>query len=511
MKRFITLLIVLASLLSCYRQGAIPKTAELRYGFPSEPVTLDPLSPSNTADGRSILFNVFEGLVKPDTSGRLQPCAAESWAIGEDGLIYDFKLRRGVFFHDGSPLNSADVQFTLETASEAGFPGFTRIEKIEALGDMDLRITLTEADPEFLPYLAIGIVKAGNTEREKNINGTGPFYIESYEIQRSLVLRRFSAYWQLLQNSAPAFTAPGSERVPLEKVTVVFLADSNALLLALQGGSIDGASLTGSLAEQLNHDLFDITPYYSASVQLLALNNAVPPLNDIRVRQAINYSVDIQEIIDTAFYGNGEPSGSPLIPGLEAYYENELRDPYPRDIERARSLLSRAGYGGNNQKKLSMEITVPSNYAMHVDTAQVIAGQLEKAGVSASIRQIDWASWLSDVYRGRKYEATIISLDALNVSPRSFLSRYRSDSDSNFINFHSADFDRVYDASLTETDDEKRAALYREAQRIVSDQAAAVYIQDILGFKVFRGGAFGGVLNYPLYILDFAPLYWTGK
>jgi len=511
------LMIILASLLSCYRQGSELRN-ELRYGFPSEPVTLDPLNPANTAEGRSVLFNIFEGLVKPDSSGKLQACVAESWVIGQDGLTYDFKLRRGVFFHDGSLLTAADVQFTLETASGAGFPGFSRIEKIETLNGMesgmDIRITLSEADPEFLPYLAIGIVKAGNTEREKNINGSGPFFLESYELQRFMVLKRFEGYWRLFNandsGAQAAFLSGEDERVPLEKVTIVFLSDSNAMLLALQGGSIDGATLTGALLEQIDPLLFDITPFYSASVQLLALNNAV--LNDIRVRQAINYSVDIQEIIDTAFYGKGEPSGSPLIPGLEAYYEEALRDPYPRDIERARSLLSRAGYGAaTGQKELSLEITVPSNFVMHVDTAQVIAEQLKQAGINAAIRQVDWASWLSDVYRDRKYEATIISLDAINVSPRSFLARYRSDSDSNFLNFHSVDFDRVYDASLIETDDEKRAALYREAQRIISDQAASVYIQDIVGFTVFRGGAFGGVVHYPLYILDFAPLYWTGK
>ncbi|GHV66491.1 diguanylate phosphodiesterase [Spirochaetia bacterium] len=465
---------------------------ELRYGFSSEPATLDPLSPSNTADGRSILFNVFEGLVKPDTDGRLLPAAAESWTVEQGGLVYNFRLRPGVKFHDGSLLTSADVKFTLDTAIAANFAGFTDIAGVETQGDLGLRVTLKAPDPEFLPYITIGIVKAATADREKNPIGTGPFKIESYTVQQSLVLRKFDDYWQ---KGLPA----------LEKVTVVFLADSDALLLGLQGGSLDGASVTGGLIPQLDPRRFDIVPGYSASIQLLALNNAAPPLNDARVRRAINYAVDVGEIIDTAFYGNGEASGSPLIPGLEVYYDKSLKNPYPADIARAKALLAEAGYGEGG-KKLSLEITVPSNYTMHVDTAQVILEQLARAGIEGSIKLVDWATWLSDVYRGRQYQSTIISLDANNVSPRSFLARYQSSSGSNFINYKDANFDRIYQAVLTEPDEQKRISLYREAQRIISENAASVYIQDIYSFKAFRGGAYEGVKNYPLYVIDFASI-----
>jgi peptide/nickel transport system substrate-binding protein len=491
---------VLAALVSpaCSRQSGGAETGnELRYGFAAEPATLDPLDPKNTADGRSILFNVFEGLVKPDTEGRLLPCVAESWTIEQGGRVYVFSLREGLRFHDGSTLSAADVEFSLNTAADAGFEGFGGIEKIETPNDHEVRITLKNPDPEFLPYLTVGIVKAGSSGRDKKAVGSGPYSIESWTVQQSIVMRKFSAY----RNAAPR---------GLEKITLVFLPDSASLILGLRGGSIDGAGLTGALAQQLDPSAFDIVPGFSAMVQLLALNNGVKPLDDVRVRQAVNYAVDIQEIIDTAFYGQGKPSGSPLIPGLSLYYEQSLANPRPRDLDKARSLLSGAGWGDGG-RRLSLEITVPSNYTMHVDTAQVIANQLGKIGISVSIRQIDWAAWLSDVYRGRKYQATVISLDAATVSPRGFLSRYRSGADSNFINFHSAEFDRIYDAAVAEPDEEKRIALYKEAQRIVSANAASVFIQDIMGFKAFRRGAFGGVLNYPVYVNDFASMYRTGQ
>ncbi|MDR2159054.1 MAG: ABC transporter substrate-binding protein [Treponema sp.] len=469
---------------------------ELRFGLTTEPATLDPLSPANTADGRSILFNVFEGLVKPDTEGRFRPAAAESWTQEEGGRVYTFTLRGGLVFHDGSPVTPEDVKFTLDTAARAGFEGFARIEGVEITGSRNIRIILGEPDPEFLPYLTVGIVQKNNTDREKKPVGTGPFMIEEYAAQRFLTLAKNPAYWQ--------------KGIPhLDRVTFVFLADSDALLLGLRGESIDGAGVTGSVVRQLDPARFDAVPGPSAAVQLLALNNGVKPFDDIRVRRAVNYGIDIPRIIDTAFYGEGEPSGSPLIPGLVHYYEGALKDPYPFDPAKARSLLAEAGYGNGTAggNTLSLEITVPSNYTMHVDTAQVVVNQLSAVGIDATIKLVDWATWLSDVYRGRNYQGTIISLDAVNVSPRSFLARYLSGGESNFVNFRSAEYDRVYNTALVETDEAKRINLYKEAQRIISENAAGVYIQDIMGFTVFPKGRFRGVVNYPLHVIDLSSVY----
>jgi peptide/nickel transport system substrate-binding protein len=256
------------------------------------------------------------------------------------------------------------------------------------------------------------------------------------------------------------------------------------------------------MAAQLDANQFDIIDNYGAAIQLLALNNAAGPLANVNVRRALNYGIDIQNIIDTAFFGEGEPSGSPVIPGL-ASYESGLT--YPYEAETARALLAEEGFNAEN--KLTLEITVPSNYTQHIDTAQVIVSQLEKIDVSATIKLVDWATWLNDVYSGRQYEATIISLDSPIVSAKSFLSRYETQAGNNFVNFSSAEFDEVYNTALNEIDDAERIRLYQEAQRIITENAASVYIQDIFSFFVLRKGKFGGALNYPLYTTDFASIY----
>jgi peptide/nickel transport system substrate-binding protein len=451
---------------------------------------MDPLSPSNTADGRSILFNVFEGLVKPDTEGNLQGAGAESWTVEEWGREYTFTLREGLLFSDGSPVGTGDVVFSLQTAMDAKFTGFDQIETVEALGERRIRLSLKNPDPEFLPYLTSGIVPASNPDREKNPIGTGPFVIASYTPQVSLVLEKNPHYRE-------------GDRPGLDRVTIVFAANSEALLTGLRGGNINGANVTGGVLEQLDGGRFDVFRTNSNAVQLLALNNGVRPLDDVRVRRAINYGIDIPEIIETAFYGRGESSGSPLIPGLRAAYDESLRDPYPADVEKARALLGEAGFSGG----FPLEITVASNYSMHVDTAQVVVNQLARIGIRAAIKLVDWGTWLSEVYRGRNYQATIISLDSNTVSPRGFLARYRSDAGGNFINFKNSAYDRVFDASLAETGDAERRELYREAQRIISENAASVYIQDIQNFQVLAAGRFAGVVHYPLYVVDFKEIY----
>ncbi|MDR3146671.1 MAG: ABC transporter substrate-binding protein [Treponema sp.] len=471
--------------------GGRVEGGQLRLGSTTEPVTLDPLNPSNTADGRSILFNVFEGLVKPAPDGSFIPAVAEKYAIEQNGLVYAFTLRRGLRFHNGSPVTAEDVEFSLNTAIAGGFSGLDRIEKVAIEPGGGIRVTLKAPDIDYLPYLTVGIVPKSNADRERNPVGTGPFSISSYTAQQSLVLVKNRGYWQ-------------PELPHLDQVTVIFVADSDSLLLSLQGGNIDSASISGSLLQQLDTSRFDYVPSYSNAVQLLALNNAVKPLDDIRVRQALNYGVDAQQIIDAAFYGQGEPSGSPLIPGLSRYYEASLKNSYPLDTVRARSLLASAGY----ENGFSLEITVASPYVMHVDTAQVIVNQLAKIGVTATIKLVDWATWLQEVYFGRHYQATIISVDAPQVSPDGFLSRYRSDSEVNFINFKSPAFDKVYDAARTEADDSVRIRLFKEAQRIVSEEAASVYIQDILGFRAFVKG-YAGAISYPLYVFDLSTIYKT--
>ena len=200
--------------------------------------------------------------------------------------------------------------------------------------------------------------------------------------------------------------------------------------------------------------------------------------------------------------GKGTEVGSSMFPSFGKYYMPELNDTYNTDIEKAKALLAEAGYPNG----FEFSITVPSNYQQHVDTAQVLKEQFKKIGVTANINLVEWDSWLEDVYMGRNYEATVIGVDASTFSPRAMLSRFVSDAGNNFVNFNSSAYDKAYNAAISSTDDAVVTENFKECERILANEAANVYIQDLPNL-VAVNNKFGGYEFYPLYVMDFSKLY----
>lgn len=458
-------------------------------GTTTEPDYLDPYQATG-ADTRSLLFNVFEGLVKPDPDGNLQPAVAESLPdISEDGLTYTFKVRSGIKFHNGNAVTAEDVKYSLDKAREYKIAGIVSIDTVEVADTSTVKVTLGDADNSFLAYLTVAIVPKDYEEQNTKPVGTGPFVLESFTPQQSIVLKKNAEYWQ--------------EELPyLDEVIYKFKTDTNALLLDLQSGSVDYASVDYNNARQLG-DSFTLVQSNSNAVQQLNLNNTFKPFSDIKVRQAVSHAVDPDEIINTVNFGKGVRVGTPVIPGLKTYYDASLTNAYGKDVDKAKQLLSEAGYADG----FELTITVPSNYQVHVDTAQVIVNQLQAIGVKATIRQVDWATWLSQVYQGRQYEATIISVDGSSLTPESYLARYVSTSSSNFFNYSSAEYDALYSDAVKETDAARRSELFKQAQQLISRDAVNVFIQDISSFRALKQG-FEGYLSYPLYVFDASTIYY---
>lgn len=328
----------------------------------SEPDFLDPLL-ATAADTRAVLFNVFEGLVKPDESGNLIPAIASSYEISKDALQYTFKLRQGVKFHNGNTVTAEDVKYSLDRASgkEDGKilkAELANIKSVDVKDASTIEINLTKADTDFLPYLTSAIIPKDYKDQNTKPIGTGPFKFVQYTKQQQLVLQKNPDYWQ--------------KGLPhLDKVTYKITADSNTTLLDLKAGTIDVAWVTKDQTDQLTSS-YDVLKGSANLIQLLVLNNAVKPFNDIKVRQALNYAIDKQNIIDTVAFGIGTPAGTNFFSSFTKYFQPGLEKTYTKNIQKAKDLLTEAGYPNG----FETTITVPSNYQYHVDTAQVIAEQL---------------------------------------------------------------------------------------------------------------------------------------
>ena len=468
---------------------------ELSIGIAQDFDSLDP-DHMTAAGTKEVLFNVFEGLVKPNAEGEIVPAVASEVTRSEDGLQYVFTLRDGVKFHNGSPVTMDDVLWSIERRrngedTAALLPALSVIADLQA-EENRLTVTLSEPSNEFLAYIMNAyILPAGYEDLETAPVGTGPYKFVSRAVQDSLVLERFEDYW--------------GEKGGIRKVTFKILENSEGLILGLQSGALDlVAHLTSDQTAQLKGDDFRIEVGSMNLVQALYLNNAEKPFDDVRVRQALCYAVDKQAVIDLAFDGYGIPLGTSMFPSFGKYYDESLTDYYSYDPEKAKELLSEAGYPDG----FDMTITVPSNYTPHVNTATVLVELLREVGIRVTVQPVDWNTWLEEVYGNRQFQSTITGLTSDNMTARKLLERFGSEIGNNFTNYSNAEYDEILAKAVAAKDDAEQTELYRALERNLTENAANVYLQDMADLVAVRSGL-EGLTFYPIYVLDVSALSWS--
>ncbi len=480
------------ALTGCSGDKEAENSSQITIGIPQDvEESLDPHK-MVAAGTKEVLFNLFEGLVKPDSDGSLIPAVASAYEESEGGKVYTFTLREGVKFHDGSLVTAEDVKFSIDKCADTSNGGplveaFSNIESVTIKDASTVVITLKEADTEFLAYMTTAIIPASNTAADTNPIGTGPYKFVSRSPQENFIMEKFDEYW--------------GEGANIEHVTFKICANADSIVMDLEGGSIDMfPRVTATQAAELS-DNFEVLEGTMNLVQALYLNNAVAPFDDVKVRQALCYAISPQEIMTIISDGKGTELGSSMFPAFGKYFMKELNDTYNQDTEKAKALLAEAGYPDG----FSFTITVPSNYQPHIDTAQVLVEQFKAIGVTAEIQLIEWDSWLSDVYQNREFQSTVVGVDASNLTGAALLQRFVSDSSKNFINFNNADYDTALANAIASTDDAEKTKYYKECQTILSTEAANVYIQDLPEFVAINK-KYTGYEFYPIYVQDIAKL-----
>lgn len=386
------------------------------YGMTQDLASLDPHVDTD-AGTRDVVFNLYEGLVKPTSDGGFIPAVASDYIISDDAKTYTFTLRDGITFHDGTPVTIEDVKYSIDRYAEiqgesSAFSSL--VDSVEVQDDKTLVVNLKESYSEFLPMMTIAIIPQSNEDPAGNPIGTGPFKYVSYTPGQNLELEKYDGYWQ--------------EGVPsLDSVEFKFIADVDTAFVELQAGTIDILKyLTSAQAETLGDD-YNIVQGSMNLVHAMYLNSAYEPLSKTEVRQALCYAVDRDAINNFIFGGKSHIIGSHMIPAMSKYYEPEAETVYSYDPEKAKELLADAGYADG----FDLEITVPSSYSQHVDSAQIIADELSQVGINVTLNQVEWSTWLQDVYKGGNFQATVIGFDG-TLAPSDWLKKYVTDDAKNF-------------------------------------------------------------------------------
>lgn len=460
------------------------------YGMTQDLASLDPHVDTD-AGTRDVVFNLYEGLVKPTSDGGFIAAVASDYTISDDAKTYTFTLRDGITFHDGTPVTIEDVKYSIDRYAEiqgesSAFSSL--VDSVEVQDDKTLVVNLKESYSEFLPMMTIAIIPQSNEDPVGNPIGTGPFKYVSYTPGQNLELEKYDGYWQ--------------EGVPsLDSVEFKFIADVDTVFVELQAGTIDILKyLTSAQAETLGDD-YNIVQGSMNLVHAMYLNSAYEPLSKTEVRQALCYAVDRDAINNFIFGGKSHIIGSHMIPAMSKYYEPEAETVYSYDPEKAKELLADAGYADG----FDLEITVPSSYSQHVDSAQIIADELSQVGINVTLNQVEWSTWLQDVYKGGNFQATVIGFDG-TLAPSDWLKKYVTDDAKNFMHYSNTEYDDVFNTAYTTVDDDVKVENYKKAQMILAEDAAAVYIEDPANL-VAVSKKFGGYTFYPTAAEDMSLLY----
>ena len=461
-------------------------------GMVLEPPSLDPTGNAAAAIDEVVYSNVFEGLTKFGPDGAILPALAASWDVAEDGKTYTFHLHEGVKFHDGADFDASDVVFSLDRARAADSTNaqktlFEGIDTVEAVDPATVRVTLKDADGMFPFKMAWGdavmLDEASVADEATHPVGTGPFKFAEWKQGDSITLDAFDGYW--------------GEKPALKSATFRFIGDPTAAFAAMMAGDVDAFPIYPSpetLAQLEADPRFKVIVGTTEGETILAMNKAVPPLDNVKVREAIAHAINRQELIDGAMFGYGTPIGTHFAPHHPDYID--LTETSAYDPEKSKALLTEAGVSG---LKLRLALP-PTPYARR--GGELLAAQLRAVGIETEATNMEWAQWLETVYKGKDYDLTIIS----HVEPMDIGIYTRDDY---YFNYKNDALKAVMAEVNTTTDDAHRSELLKEAQTIIADDYVNGYLFQLAKTGVADARIEGLWENSPTPANDLSKVHWT--
>lgn len=503
MRRFtLSIVLLLLGLAACEKEGATFGPAErihrdntYWFGGGAEPESIDP-GLAYDSPGLELARNLFEGLTRydPQTLAPL-PGVAASWEKSEDGTHYLFHLRPDAKWSNGRPVVASDFVYAwrrvLDPATAAqyaallwdikGAKAFADGKgKAEDLGirapdDRTFEVELERPVPWFLDLTAFApfapvpretIEKHGiQWTRPENIVTNGPFTLSSWIINYQIELKKSPTYW-------------GRDEVKLDRAVAIVSDDNHAMMRLFRTGELDwlGADtqppqeylsfLQGKRDYQTNPEL--ATYFYWLNLRTDRPEQRASPLQDKRVRQALNLAIDKQAIVDFVTRGGQRPAKT-LVPDLFEKLGYVPPDAAAYDPEKARALLREAGYGAGGKPFPPLVLTY-NTHEGHRQIAEALQQMWKKElGIPISIENQEWKVFMNNRTEGY-FQIARAGWTGDFQDPYTFLSMFRSDSEMNEGHWKNADYDRLIDQALSEQDRAKRYAIYRQAEAILLDE-----------------------------------------
>lgn len=515
----------------------------------SDPEQLNPLT-SNDAAASEILQYIFQSLLTRDPRTlELKPLIATARPeISDNKLSYTFHLRRDVHFQDGRPLTGEDVLFSIKAIKcplvNAPFQRvyydsvvdarlldpFTIQFKIKepyflnesVLGEIsvlprhyydpgDLLKDVTVADliksPEQMPAGVKQFADNFNRNFDRNVMGSGPYKFQSWQTGRELELVRDENYWGKGKE--------GIDQAYIDRLVYRIINNADAALVTLKSGGLDEMGLTpiqdvrGTSSERFKRE-FQKYEYFAPNYSYIGWNNDHPIFSDKRVRKAMTYFTNRQQMVKTILFGLGEVVESPIYLFRPEYDKN--LPVYPFDPAKGVELLREAGWSDTDgdgvldkvidgkRIPLRFEIKINAGNSTRKSVALIVQDELKKHGIDASVRELDWTIFLDDV-KNHKFDAVILGWAMSVGEPDAYQvwhSSQAANKGSNHISYKNPRVDKILEQYRREFDEKKRIQLYREFQEILSDEQPYTFLflgksveavqRRFHGVKVLPGG-----------------------
>ncbi len=466
----------------------------LVFGLSGNPDTLDPQKTAGTLTFQ-VVKSFYDTLVEPDQSGKIVPALAQSWNISPDGLTWTFSLRKDVSFQNGQPFTSKDVKATLdrimdEKTASPKRSEYAAIKSIRTPDAYTVVLTLSQPYAPLLATLASGwsailpseLIASGHNFATEPM-GTGPFKFDKWIRDSKITMVRNDKYW-----------IKGTPKLP--KVDFQIIPERSVQVQGLGVGSIDALEFIDpdDLPMLRTNPKVTIKKELSSLIMVMAMNCAREPLSDLRVRQAVNFAIDKQTVLDVA-YGGGKV-GSTFLDTGNPYY-TDFSSLYPYNPEKARQLLKEAGVGNRE-----FTIAVPQNYPLHVKAAELMQQMLAKVGMNVKIQLMDWSTWLSSVYSGGNFDFTVIGHTG-KLDPDGTLAGY---GEGKYVHWYNATAAAKIKEAATLSDFGARKKLYTDALEIMAKDVPFVYIGTSYRYIGTRSNVFDFRMTPNLDTFDFR---WT--